>query len=390
MKNPIKKALMATALCTTLAACGGGGGAGGAVGTVENWVNNDLSNLSGASSNIGTWNSIIQSFYASTSASSSSILTGPSAEDQATANSLLELLTQANNAWEASNAIINNLTDDNEKYNALNDADYKAAYRAIQFLNNNVKPLVQKVADGSSLTKTEFDTMDSETKANTLMNNYDADSFVAEKSIKTFEKDKEVNGPDHGTSAEYEDTELATTSNSDNPPTDWATINLKGGQQSRTVYKVTPIYKNITTQVCKFDRTTKLNGDVVDGTQVCPAPVVVKEFVRNDITEITEYRDGDNPVLDGYPVKVGDWEEKEEIIALNSSERITHGGQQAGTEELVQTDVGTTQSSDEEVTIVDNGNGFSIETKKTWKYTITTKHWKKQDFEWVTTEEREI
>ena len=44
MKNPIKKALMATALCTTLAACGGGGGAGGAVGTVENWVNNDLSN----------------------------------------------------------------------------------------------------------------------------------------------------------------------------------------------------------------------------------------------------------------------------------------------------------------------------------------------------------
>ena len=66
------------------------------------------------------------------------------------------------------------------------------------------------------------------------------------------------------------------------------------------------IYKNITTQVCKFDRTTKLNGDVVEGTQVCPAPVVEKVFVRNDITEVTEYRDGDNPVLDGYPVKVGD------------------------------------------------------------------------------------
>ena len=387
MKNPIKKAIMATALCTTLAACGGGGGAGGAVGTVQNWVNNDLSTLSGASSNIGNWNSIIQSFYASTSASSSSILTGPNAEDQATANTLLNLLTQANNAWAASNAIINNL-EDAEKYNALNDADYKAAYRAIQFLNNNVKPLVQKVADGSSLTKAEFDTMDSETKANTLMNNYDADSFVAEKSIKTFEKDVEVNGPNHGTSAEYEDTELATTSNSDNPPTDWATINLKGGQQSRTVYKVTPIYKNITTQVCKFDRTTKLNGDVVDGTQVCPAPVVVKEFVRNDITEITEYRDGDNPVLDGYPVKVGDWTTKEEVVALDPAERVTHGDQQTGTSELVQTVVGTQEYDDSTTTIVDNGNGTSTETKKTWKYTITTKHWKKQDFKWVTTEEK--
>ena len=62
MKNPFKKVLMATALCTTLAGCGGGGGAGGAVGQVENWVNNDLSTLSGASSNISTWNSIIQSF----------------------------------------------------------------------------------------------------------------------------------------------------------------------------------------------------------------------------------------------------------------------------------------------------------------------------------------
>ena len=41
-----------------------------------------------------------------------------------------------------------------------------------------------------------------------------------------------------------------------------------------------------------------------------------------------------------------------------------------------------------EVTIVDNGNGTSTETKKTWKYTITTKNWKRQDFEWITTEEK--
>ena len=48
MKNPIKKLLMATALCTSLSACGGGGGAGGAVGTIQTWVQEDLTTLAGA------------------------------------------------------------------------------------------------------------------------------------------------------------------------------------------------------------------------------------------------------------------------------------------------------------------------------------------------------
>ena len=389
MKNPIKKLLMATALCTSLSACGGGGGAGGAVGTVQNWVNEDLSNLSGATSNINYWNNILQDYLSSTSSSASvqSILTGPSEEDRAKAQTLLTILQQANEAWENSNNIIDGLSD-SEKYAELNKTSYKEAYQAIQFLNNNVKPLVQKVASGESLSVTEFNSMDSRDEGQKIMDTYDAESFVAEKSVKTFEKDVEVNGPSHGTSAEYEDTDSATTSNSDHPPTNWTTINLKGGQQSRTVYKVTPIYKNITTQVCKFDRTTKLNGDVVEGTQVCPAPSVEKVFVRNDITEVTEYRDGDNPVLDGYPVKVGDWVEKEETIDLDASQRITNGGQTAGETILDTSVVGTTQYNDEEVTIVDNGNGTSTETKKTWKYTVTTKNWKKQDFEWITTEEK--
>ena len=108
MKNPIKKLLMATALCTSLSACGGGGGAGGAVGTVQNWVNEDLSNLSGATSNINYWNNILQDYLSSTcsSASVQSILTGPSEEDRAKAQTLLTILQQANEAWENSNSII--------------------------------------------------------------------------------------------------------------------------------------------------------------------------------------------------------------------------------------------------------------------------------------------
>lgn len=150
MKNPIKKLLMATALCTSLSACGGGGGAGGAVGTVQNWVNEDLSNLSGATSNINYWNNILQDYLSSTSSSASvqSILTGPSEEDRAKAQTLLTILQQANEAWENSNNIIDGLSD-SEKYAELNKTSYKEAYQAIQFLNNNVKPLVQRLQVGN-------------------------------------------------------------------------------------------------------------------------------------------------------------------------------------------------------------------------------------------------
>ena len=41
----LKNILLAGAMATTLTACGGGGGGGGAVGTVSNFIQNDISNL---------------------------------------------------------------------------------------------------------------------------------------------------------------------------------------------------------------------------------------------------------------------------------------------------------------------------------------------------------
>ena len=186
MKNPFKKILMATALCTSLSACGGGGGAGGAVGTIQTWVQEDLTTLAGAESNIAQWQSLINTFSASVEGSGTgslqSIITGPDAEDRAKATKLLELLTKANQTWEDSNTEINKLSD-KKKYEYLNSVDYKNAYKAIQFLNNNVKPLIQKVANGNSLTVTELTSMDTKAEGDKIMNTYSdaADSYVAEK-----------------------------------------------------------------------------------------------------------------------------------------------------------------------------------------------------------------
>ena len=177
---------MATALCTSLSACGGGGGAGGAVGTIQTWVQEDLTTLAGAESNIAQWQSLINTFSASVEGSGQgslqSIITGPDAEDRAKATKLLELLTKANQTWEDSNTEINKLSD-KKKYEYLNSVDYKNAYKAIQFLNNNVKPLIQKVANGNSLTVTELTSMDTKAEGDKIMNTYSdaADSYVAEK-----------------------------------------------------------------------------------------------------------------------------------------------------------------------------------------------------------------
>ena len=95
--SKLRNLLLSGAMATTLTACGGGGGgAGGAVSDIKDWVNDDLTNLSLASSNVSDWASIITDFeLASNSASNSSLsalITGPTAEDQASAQNLLDIL----------------------------------------------------------------------------------------------------------------------------------------------------------------------------------------------------------------------------------------------------------------------------------------------------------
>ena len=59
MKIPkkLKNTVLAGLASLTLTACGGGGGAGTAVGTISNWVNNDLTELN--SSYVTRWTDLI-------------------------------------------------------------------------------------------------------------------------------------------------------------------------------------------------------------------------------------------------------------------------------------------------------------------------------------------
>ena len=58
----LKNTALATILSTTLTACGGGGGGGGAVDVVSDFVQEDLSSLSGSSNIVGSYSNLLSDF----------------------------------------------------------------------------------------------------------------------------------------------------------------------------------------------------------------------------------------------------------------------------------------------------------------------------------------
>ena len=109
ISKKLRKILLASASALTLTACGGGG-SGGGVNTVTNFVTNDLSNLSGSSSIVSSYSSLLSNFQSTISggnySSLQAILTGPDADDIATANTLLTQLSQAEALWSATEDLI--------------------------------------------------------------------------------------------------------------------------------------------------------------------------------------------------------------------------------------------------------------------------------------------
>ena len=124
LKNPA----LATILSTTLTACGGGGGGGGAVGTVSNFIQNDLADLSGAGDIVSENANLVGNFYAKVEngdfGSFKAVITGPTAEDISTANSFLIDLNTAIDNWNKAEKLISEQSD-SVKYTMYNSEEYK-------------------------------------------------------------------------------------------------------------------------------------------------------------------------------------------------------------------------------------------------------------------------
>ena len=290
IKHKFKNTALATILATTLTACGGGGG-GSAVGIVENFVQDDLSDLSGSIDLVNSFENLLSDFNSEISSGDISavqgILTGPDQQDIAQANSLLTQLQTAKNLWDQTEELIDAQTD-SDKYAIYNSNSFKEAHAAMLYLQNHVKPVIQKVANGRTITLADYNLVSKETRANEVIEqekNSTSDAYANTKKIKTSQtinNDTAVDTDSTGTSSvSY---------------TDWATVNAGGGQETRTKTTTTNNIRTTVTTRCTFTRTTFLNNTTSDGAQSCSVLNTVTTDLDPTVTTDTETRDGDNPV----------------------------------------------------------------------------------------------
>ena len=155
----------------TLSACGGGGG-GGAIGSVSDFVQEDLSSLTGSESIISSYSSLLSGFNSTISSGNlaglSAIITGPTEKDITKAGNLLTMLNQAETLWSQTINLIES-QDADTKLKIYNSDDYKNAHAAVLYLQYHVKPVIQKVSQGQKLSLTEYNKVASDIKAEQII-----------------------------------------------------------------------------------------------------------------------------------------------------------------------------------------------------------------------------
>jgi len=229
IRSKVKNTVLAGLAGLTLTACGGGGGGGGAVSTVSNFINNDVTNLDGSASIVSSYSSLISGFQSTISSGDISaiqgVITGPDENDIAQANTLLTQLSSAETLWAQTEDLIASQSDA-DKYTIYNSDSYKEAYAAMVYLKEHVKPIIQKVANGSTITLADYNKIAKEDKAQEIINtekDTTASTYASAKLIKSTE-----------TITNDSDNSVDSTGDSTITYTDWDTVYAGGGDEQRT------------------------------------------------------------------------------------------------------------------------------------------------------------
>ena len=311
----LKNTALATILSTTLTACGGGGGGGGAVGVVSDFVQEDLSSLSGSSNIVGSFSNLIQDFKNEIEdgdfGSFEAVITGPTAEDKQTAKTLLSQLDTAVDLWTQSENLIENLTEeqarnygdgtksvDQVKYAIYNSDKYKKAYAAMIYLKEHVKPIIKKVSEGNTITLADYKKVAEQTEADKIIEQEETTNALA------FSEQKKIKStiPQKTEVPVYDQVEDAgdpvTVPASDDEGT-WTIVEGKGGQEKRKLVTTTPQKRVIKTEICTWTDVVKLTET---GSKTVPTEkkcyTETDEFpVDSKTSESWEYRAGENPVI---------------------------------------------------------------------------------------------
>ena len=353
LKNKLKNTVLAGLAGLTLTACGGGGG-GGPVNDVGNFVENDLTNLNGSASLVSSYSSLLSDFQSVISNGDISaiqgIITGPDEQDIEQANTLLTQLATAESLWAQTEELIS-LQDDGDKYTIYNSDSFKQAHAAMLYLKNHVKPVIQKVANGKTITLADYNLVSKSERANEIIEqekNSNTKDYAYNKRIKS------VDTINNDTSENTDTTGSTTISYSD-----WTTVYQGGGDETRTKTSTTTNIRTTVTTRCTFERTTFLNNSTSDGAQTCSVLDTVTTDLDPTIVTETETREGDNPVTATVNL------DATVTTTTESSANYTETTYTDATDTTTETEEGsatTTTNNRDVTTTTDHGNNTSTVT----------------------------
>jgi len=318
--SKLRNILLSGAMATTLTACGGGGGGGGAVGTVSNFIQNDVSTLSGSGTIVSSYSSLLSNFQNTIAGGDfgglQAVITGPDTEDINTAKTLLNQLSQAETLWTNTENLISTQSDA-DKYKIYNSASYKEAYAAMVYLRDHVKPIITRVSEGKTITLEQLNKVAKEDKAQEIITqekNGSATSYAEAKLVKA-SSEKTDGGVE--TYNQIESGE-PTSSFSGEGTSDWAPIEGAGGKEKRTVKVSTPQKRIIKTQTCTWTEVVKYTSsgtETIKQNETCNTETQTIDLA-DKIEFVEQTREGDNPVVttENLPSVVSD-----AVVEYNSS-----------------------------------------------------------------------
>jgi subtilisin family serine protease len=361
IRSKVKNTVLAGLAGLTLTACGGGGG-GGATAPINDFVSEDLSNLSGSASLVSSYSNLLSDFQSVVSSGDISaiqgVITGPDQADIDQANTLLTQLQTAQTLWEQTEQLIDAQTD-SEKYTIYNSNSFKEAHAAMLYLQNYVKPVIQKVANGQTITLADYNLVDKASRANEIIEqekNSTSNDYANTKKIKSVD-----------TVNEDTDESIDTTGTSTVSYTDWVAVNAGGGSETRNKITTTPNIRTTVTTRCTFQRTTFLNNSTSDGAQTCTVLNTTTTDLDPTVVTEAETREGENPVTATVDL------DPTVTTATETSADYTETTYTDAADTTTETEEGsaTTNTANRDVTVTTN-NGDNTSTVVVTRYVDTT------------------
>ena len=360
LKSKFKNTVLAGVAGLTLTACGGGGG--GATGPINDFVNTDLTNLSGSASLVSSYSNLLSDFQSVISSGDISaiqgVITGPDQADINQANTLLTQLQTAKALWDQTEQLIDAQTD-SAKYTIYNSNSFKEAHAAMIYLQNYVKPIIQKVANGNTITLADYNLVDKASRANEIIEqekNSTSTDYANTKKIKSV--DTVNNDTDENTD---------TTGTFTISYTDWVTVNAGGGRETRNKITTTPNIRTTVTTRCTFQRTTFLNNSTSDGAQTCTVLNTTTADLDPTVVTEAETREGENPVTATVDL------DPTVTTATETSADYTETTYTDASDTTTETEEGSaaTNTANRDVTVTTN-NGNNTSTVVVTRYVDTT------------------